>query len=200
MITVKSNTSKTEKLQSLITISLISLITQKLYGLFHKNSFSKLFFNFNFLGSSKHLKYGCWNGAKFSLFYSMCSVLSYSYSVMFLFIFSQHIYIQSHLIYIQSAYICSVSPCLYSVSLYAFDLILFIFSQHIYSLSSYMFSLKLYFQIICSVLMIYIQPHLTCIQSGPIYSVSSYLLRIWFLAYNLFVFVYTFRWTSSEFF
>ena len=42
MITVKSNTSKTEKLQSFITISLISLIsliTQKLYGLFHKNYF-----------------------------------------------------------------------------------------------------------------------------------------------------------------
>ena len=132
MITVKSNTSKTEKLRSLITINLISRITQKLYGLFHKNSFSKLFFNFNFLGSSKHLKYDCWNGAKFSLFYSMRSVLSYSYSVMFLFIFSQHIYIQSHLIYIQSAYIYSVSPYLYSVSLYAFDLILFIFSQHIY--------------------------------------------------------------------
>ena len=186
MITVKSNTSNTEKLQSLITINLISLITQKLYGLFHKNSFSKLFFNFNFLGSSKHLKYGCWNGAKFSLFYSMCSVLSYSYSVMFLFIFSQHIYIQSHLIYIQSAYMHSISSYLYSVNIYI--------NSHL------MFSLKLYFQIICSVLMIYIQPHLTCIQSGPIYSVSSYLLRIWFLAYNLFIFVHTFRWTSSEFF
>ena len=48
--------------------------------------------------------YGCWNGAKFSLFYYICSVITYSYSVNF-FVFSLILFIFSQL---QSTYMYSV--------------------------------------------------------------------------------------------
>ena len=109
--------------------------------------------------------YGCSNGAKFSLFYYMCSVLFYSYSVIF-FVFSF------------SSYLYSVSSYLYSVNLYVFSLILFIFSQIIYIQSHLIIIQSTYMY----------SSHLIYIQSTYIYSVPSYMYSVLY-TFSLILFI-----------
>ena len=99
MITVKSNTSKIEKLQSFITISLISLIsliTQKLYGLFHKNYFQNYSLILTFWGQVNTENMVA-EMVQNSVSFTLC--------------------VQSCLIHIQSCFY------LYSVNIYIFSLI-----------------------------------------------------------------------------
>ena len=101
--------------------------------------------------------YGCSNGAKFSFFYYICSVLSYLYSVSHLFCIQQ-----SHLLYrFKPTDIYSVSSSLYSVKLcicsfhficvqsdllYIRSSFKYIFSHMLYVLNSSLFFVITYVQ------------------------------------------------------
>ena len=78
--------------------------------------------------------YGCSNGAKFGLFYYICSALNYLYSV--------------------SSYLYSVTAYMYSISSY-----LSYFTSYMYSVSSYLYSVTFY---IYSVSSYFIQSSFLC--------------------------------------
>ena len=76
-----------------------------------------------------YMDYGCSNGAKFSLFYNLCSVLNYLRSV--------------------SSYLYSVSSYIYSIRSHIYSI-----RSHIYSVWSYLYLVSSYFiqfSLLCSV-------------------------------------------------